>query len=324
MDRLDLPTSPASGRERRISLVSLQVEPENLMDPLGESSDLVYQPLKLVKIMENRYMDNRHFKGLRKTQGLTWVSPDTGFRESIFKNLLNSNSTNYSTTVEFLIVVTMHNEDVKNFKDTMIGISENLEAFKLAGISTKEICCVVIIDGIKPFLETYNKAKHFFSQFFDEQKIKDFFHVENLVDCRIPDETDEDEFAHCFMQLAKFDDLNELQLIFCVKQKNKRKLNTHLWFFGGFCEMFNPNYIMMLDVGTKPLEKSLFYLYEAMKTNSRVAGCCGEIVPFMPSFWNLTVGAQVVEYKFTHIFDKALESVIGYITILPGAFSAYR
>lgn len=247
-------------------------------NPLGKSTDMVYQPFVLRQIMENRYDENnRQFKGLVKTQGLKWIPPDTGFEESIFTDLICDSNGN--SKVKFLIVVTMYNEGVKNFKDTMLGIAKNLDAFRIGNVPAKSICCVVIVDGMRPFLETYYKQKDFFAQYFDEDMVKDRFNVENCEDCKYPGQHPDKEFAHCFMQNAIFEDHEPLQLIFCVKQQNKGKLNTHLWFLGGFCEMFNPKYVMLLDVGTKPLDDALFLLYEAMKTDKKIAGCCGEIRP---------------------------------------------
>ncbi|CAG9332980.1 unnamed protein product [Blepharisma stoltei] len=299
------------------------INPESpVASPKENDSEMIYQPMKLVKEMTITQYENKEFKSLKGVSGLKWIEPDSNFRESIFRNLIY---TGQETKVEFLIVVSMYNEDMKNFIDTMQGISENLDYFVRAGIPTEKVCAVVIVDGINAFLETYNKQKRYFKQFFDEKKVKSFFRAENLLECKIPFENEDDEFAHCFMKTHYFGKSEHgLQMIFCVKQKNKRKLNTHLWFFGGFCEMLQPKYVMLLDVGTKPLDKSLFHLYEAMETDKRIAGCCGEITVMNPNFWNMIEMAQLVEYKITHMFDKALESVIGYITVLPGAFSAYR
>jgi chitin synthase len=60
------------------------------------------------------------------------------------------------------------------------------------------------------------------------------------------------------------------------------------------------------------------------KNNENIAGCCGEIVPVIKNKWNFVEQAQKVEYKLSHIFDKAMESLFGYVSVLPGAFSAYR
>ena len=290
-----------------------------------ESKDeIIYQPVKLIKETESRTDESNHtVKALKRARSLEFLAPDTRFN-SILEDLRFVPG--QPSKCDFLIEVSMYNEGVKNFTDTLSGICDNLNDFNRVGIDPLRIACVIIVDGIRPFYSTFTKQRGFFEQFFVEDMIKERFGVGDVRNCKIMDEEEDDEFAHCFMQritLAEFSTL-ELQLIFCVKQKNKRKLNTHLWFFGGFCEFINPKFVMLIDVGTAPLPRSLFLLYEAMETQDELAGCCGEIRPMDPNIWKLVVPAQVVEYKFSHIFDKALESVLGYITVLPGAFSAYR
>ena len=295
--------------------------------------NLEYQCFKLKKRYEKRSVAGESVEVLKEATGLEFIHPDDNIKSNLIRNLMPLENENMEDAheiignCEILIVVAMYNESSKDFLNTMQGINENLDFFKGNGVNPDKIACVIIVDGIKAFLEAYNKEKDFFKDYFDEEQIKTRFQVDNIQNCTIPNKHQNRpvEFAHCFTQKKKFGHCaTALQTILCIKHYNRRKLNTHLWFFGGFCNEFQPKYVILLDVGTRPLPRSLYYLYEALESDENLAGCCGEIRPMDPDYKNIVIPAQIIEYKFAHMLDKAMESVVGFITVLPGAFSAYR
>ena len=68
-----------------------------------------------------------------------------------------------------------------------------------------------------------------------------------------------------------------INFMFCVKQRNDGKINSHKWFFQGICKFLKPKFCFLLDIGTRPDHYAVQKLYQYMIRNKQAGGVCGEI-----------------------------------------------
>lgn len=85
-----------------------------------------------------------------------------------------------------------------------------------------------------------------------------------------------------------------VQLIFCLKQKNAKKINSHRWLFNAIATQLRPEVCILIDAGTKPGKRSLYALWQAFHNNRNLGGACGEVSIISLTPRNLTNSSLIL------------------------------
>ncbi|KAM9906059.1 hypothetical protein OXX79_001778, partial [Metschnikowia pulcherrima] len=182
---------------------------------------------------------------------------------------------------EIMVCITMYNEDELLLARTLQGVFENLQNLTRRTDSVwgegswKKVTVVIVNDGRLQLNERTQKllsALGVYQDGYAKSKVNNKPVRAHLYEYTSTVGVERVSSDRVYLNVSQ----TPVQLMFCLKEKNARKINSHRWCFQAFAPVLNPKVIMLLDCGTKPAKDAFYHLWSAFK-DPNVAGACGEM-----------------------------------------------
>lgn len=194
----------------------------------------------------------------------------------------------YNRHTELLIAITYYNEDKVLLSRTLHGVMQNIRDivnlkkssfWNRGGPAWQKIVVCLVFDGIEKVDKNVLDVLATIGVYQDGVVKKDV--DGNPTVAHIFEYTTQLSVTPNQQLIRPVDDgpqtLPPVQFIFCLKQQNSKKINSHRWLFNAFGRILNPEVCILLDAGTKPSPKSLLALWEGFYNDKDLGGACGEI-----------------------------------------------
>jgi chitin synthase len=245
-------------------------------------------PSAIQNAIQAKYRNDLESGGSEEFTHMRYTAATCDPNDFTLKNGYNLRPAMYNRHTELLIAITYYNEDKVLTARTLHGVMQNIrdivnlkksEFWNKGGPAWQKIVVCLVFDGIDPCDKGTLDLLATVGIYQDGIMKKDIDGRE--TEAHIFEYTTQLSVTPNQQLIRPHDDsastLPPVQMMFCLKQKNSKKINSHRWLFTAIGRILNPEVCILLDAGTKPGPKSLLALWEAFYNDKDLGGACGEI-----------------------------------------------